>query len=230
MSAPRSASRLGQRQMEIVFAGEPLVLDAAGAIYAPRHDALILGDLHLEKGSFFAAHGRPVPGYDTADTLARMAQLCADYAPNAVYCLGDSFHDRGALARLEPAARARLEALCGGCGRWVWIAGNHDPAPPELPSAVGLSAATLGPITLVHRPEDGTPPLIAGHYHPKVGIRFARQHRISGRCFVLGRETLLLPAFGAFTGGLDARGAAIAAVSGAGARLVMCYNGKLWPL
>jgi DNA ligase-associated metallophosphoesterase len=229
MSAPRSARREPPAQLEIVFAGEKLVLDAAGAIYAPRHDALLVSDLHLEKGSFFAAAGRLVPGYDTAETLTRLAALCDDYRPRTVFCLGDSFHDRGAFDRLEAAARVQLEGLCASCERWVWIAGNHDPEPPGLPACDARVVEHLGAIALVHRPEDAAGPRIAGHYHPRAGVRFAKQHRVSGPCFVVGGEVLLLPAFGAYTGGLDARAPEIVAAVGP-ARHVMLFRGKLWPL
>ena len=100
--------------------------DPAGALYWPEHGLLAVADLHLEKGSSFAARGVLLPPYDTAATLARLARLIAHYAPRCVVALGDSFHDGGGPARLGDEDRDNLRGLQRGRD-WIWITGNHDP-------------------------------------------------------------------------------------------------------
>ncbi|MFD1333008.1 phosphoesterase, partial [Methylopila musalis] len=88
-------------------AGAALVADASGAVYEPDSGALIVADLHLEKGSSFARRGQMLPPYDTQATLGRLALLVEIYQPRAVVALGDSFHDGGGPARLAAPDRAR---------------------------------------------------------------------------------------------------------------------------
>src|SRR5262245_63839503 len=111
-----------------MVAGVGLVADCAGALYWPEEGLLAVADLHLEKGSSFAARGVLLPPYDTAATLAALARLIVRYAPRTVIALGDSFHDGGAPARVAEPDRAALAALQRGRD-WLWVAGNHDPAP-----------------------------------------------------------------------------------------------------
>jgi hypothetical protein len=219
-----------QRRIEAEFAGERLVLDACGALFFPGRDLLVVADLHLEKGSFFAARGHPVPCHDTRDTLLRLAGAIERYRPRAVICLGDSFHDVRAGERMNAADALRLRRLMAAVGDWIWIAGNHD---PEIGGRFGgqpILTHRIGPILLSHRPEDGAPPLIAGHYHPKYRYR-AAERGVSGPCFVLGASMILMPAFGAFAGGLNAESEAIATLfAGQPRRHVLLYGGKLWSL
>ena len=216
--------------MEIAFAGEPVVLDACGALFLLDHDALVVADLHLEKGSFFAARGNPVPRHDTRDTLQRLAAAIEVYRPQTVICLGDSFHDVGAGERMSLPDCHALEKLMARVGAWVWLTGNHD---PEIPAMFGGATAALhaaGAVRLANMPETPARPLIAGHYHPKLSVSVARQH-ISGRCFLYSDELMLMPAFGAYAGGLDARDAALAPLfTGPERRHVLAFRGKLWTI
>ena len=217
-----------QTRMEIDFAGRRVTLNACGALFLPELRLLVVADLHLEKGSFFAARGNPVPCYDTRDTLLRLAETMRIYAPRAVICLGDSFHDRHAGMRMRlPDAHLLLE-LIGAVDEWVWLTGNHDAEIPEgVPGRVA-PCMTLGALTLCHRPEDGAAPLIAGHYHPKHTVRLVGQH-VSARCFVLGEGLLLMPAFGAYAGGLSTLDAAIGDLFDPAPRgYVMMYRDRLW--
>ena len=120
------AQRVAAAQDDIVIAGVSLVADPDGGLYWPEHGPLAVADLHLEKGSSFAARGQLLPPYDTAATLARLARLIARYAPRCVVALGDSFHDGGGPARLGREDRDNLSALQRGRD-WIWITGNHDP-------------------------------------------------------------------------------------------------------
>ena len=56
----------------IAIAGVPVIADPSGALYWPEHGLLAVSDLHLEKGSSYAARGQLLPPYDTAATLARL--------------------------------------------------------------------------------------------------------------------------------------------------------------
>lgn len=190
------------------FNRETLLADASGALYWPDRRTLVVADLHLEKGSAFARNGSPLPPYDSRETLRRLSHAIARFAPARVICLGDSFHDEDAAGRLADDDRATLQAMTRAT-EWVWIAGNHDPAPPS--GIDGLTAAELraGGLVFRHEAQEGASPgEVSGHYHPKATVA-ARGRRVTGRCFVADGRRLILPAFGAYTGGLDVRDPAI---------------------
>ena len=193
----------------IVLAGVALVADPAGACCWPEENLLVVADLHLEKGSSFAERGVMLPPYDTASTLARLKALIARYAPRLVIALGDSFHDGKGPTRLSDTDRATLAALQRG-REWIWIAGNHDPGPAA--GVGGSFAATLaiGMLTFRHEPAmcDGE---VAGHLHPVARIA-QRGQVVSRRCFATDGRRLVMPAFGAYAGGLNVRHAAFTEV------------------
>jgi hypothetical protein len=196
------------------LAGAALVADCAGALYWPDENLLVVADLHLEKGSAFATRGVLLPPYDTVATLARLAVLIERYAPRLVIALGDSFHDGGGPERLPDISRAALKTL--QCGRdWLWIAGNHDPDPGENIGGRFAEVVAIGPLTFRHQPS-AVPCAgeIAGHLHPLA--RVARRGRaVSRRCFASDGRRLVMPAFGAYAGGLNVRDRAIASLFGA---------------
>ena len=196
---------------DIVVNGIPLHADPAGALYWPEQGLLAVADLHLEKGSSFAARGQLLPPYDTATTLARLARLIAHYAPRCVVALGDSFHDGGGPARLSDTDREHLRALQRGRD-WLWLTGNHDPEPAADIGGAFQDTLTLAALTFRHRPGGGTGE-IAGHLHPVARIAH-RGRAVSRRCFAADCERLVMPAFGAFTGGLNVRDAAFADLFG----------------
>jgi uncharacterized protein len=198
----------------IVVAGVALVADPAGAIYWPDEKLLVLADLHLEKGSAFAARGVLLPPYDTPATLARVARLIERYTPRLVIALGDSFHDGGGPSRMAEISRSALKALQHGRD-WLWIAGNHDPDPAENIGGRFAASLALGALTFRHEPSlkqsDGE---IAGHLHPLA--RIARRGRaVSRRCFAGDGNRLVMPAFGSYAGGLNVRNRAIVSLFGA---------------
>jgi uncharacterized protein len=199
---------------EIALLGIALLADPAGALYWPEEKLLVVADLHLEKGSAFAARGVLLPPYDTAETLTRLALLVVRYAPRRVIALGDNFHDCGGPARMADRDRAALAALQRGRD-WLWIAGNHDPDPAENIGGDFLAEfLALGPLTFRHepvrQPQAGE---VAGHLHPMA--RVARRGRgVSRRCFISDGERLVMPAFGAYAGGLNVRDRAFAALFG----------------
>jgi DNA ligase-associated metallophosphoesterase len=151
-----------------------------------------------------------LPPYDTAVTLARLGQLLARYRPRVVVALGDSFHDGGGPERLADTDRAVLKGMQRGRD-WVWIAGNHDPDPAENIGGRFAATISIGPLTFRHEPTGAGAGEIAGHLHPVA--RVARRGRaVSRRCFATDGQRVVLPAFGAFTGGLNIRDRAFARV------------------
>jgi uncharacterized protein len=197
----------------IVLAGVTLVADPAGAMYWPEEKLLVVADLHFEKGSAFAARGVLLPPYDTATTLARLARLIERYAPRLVVALGDSFHDGGGPARMAAISRTALAALQRGRD-WLWIAGNHDPDPAENIGGRFAGVLALGALTFRHEPSerqsDGE---IAGHLHPQARVS-RRGRAVSRRCFASDGNRLVMPAFGAYAGGLNVRDRAILSLFG----------------
>lgn len=184
------------------MAGTDLVADVAGALYWPQEQVLVVADLHLEKGSSFAARGQLLPPYDTATTLARLTQLIAVYAPRVVVALGDSFHDGGGPARLSGADRGAIKALQRG-HEWIWITGNHDPEPSEGIGGAFEVELQIDRLTFRHLPS-GAAGEICGHLHPAARISH-RGYSVRRRCFAADARRIVLPAFGMFTGGLNVR-------------------------
>lgn len=191
--------------------GEPLVPDVSGALWWPGERALIFADIHFEKGSSYARRGALLPPYDTRATLERIAQAMERRTPRRVIALGDSFHDGEGASRLDDVELAFLARLTSRA-QWLWIAGNHDPAPPpSLGGTVAEEAAIRG---LVFRHEPGAffqMGEIAGHLHPCTTIT-RRGRSLRRRCFVSDGTRMVLPAFGAYAGGLDLRDPAIASL------------------
>lgn len=200
-------SRTGE--LIIAVNGERLLLDACGAAFSPAHATLIFSDLHFEKGSSYARSRQFLPPYDTANTLLRMTRAIARHKPARVIALGDSFHDAGAADRLGPEERGMLEAL-GKAAPFVWIAGNHDPHPPAWLGGEMAETYRMGGLTFRHEPLAALEPgEVAGHLHPCASVaKWGRSVR--RRCFVSDGLRLILPSFGAYTGGLDVGEAAIA--------------------
>jgi DNA ligase-associated metallophosphoesterase len=198
----------------MTVAGTTLVADCAGVIYWPDESLLVVADLHLEKGSAFAARGVLLPPYDTAATLARLALLVERYAPRLVIALGDSFHDGGGPARMSEVSRAALMALQRGRD-WIWIAGNHDPDPADGVGGRHAETVAIGALTFRHQPASSPcQGEIAGHLHPVA--RIARRGRaVSRRCFASDGKRMVMPAFGAYAGGLNVRDRAIVTLFGA---------------
>ncbi|MEQ8397946.1 ligase-associated DNA damage response endonuclease PdeM [Thalassobaculum sp.] len=182
--------------------GTELAADPAGVLLWPARRTLVVADLHLEKGSGFARRGVLLPPFDSTATLVRLAATLDRHRPERVICLGDSFHDSGAGARLGEDDRSRLRAMTDGLD-WIWIAGNHDPDPPADWGGRVLAELTDGPLVFRHEAQTDTPHgEVSGHYHPKARVRL-RGRGVSGRCFATDGRRLILPAFGAYTGGLD---------------------------
>lgn len=193
----------------VEIAGVSLLADLSGGLLWESERLLVVSDLHLEKGSSFARRGTLLPPFDTVATLSRLASVIARHNPRTVIALGDSFHDRDAHTRLSQDDRAQLAELQSGRD-WIWISGNHDPA---LPSDLGGTVAdiiAIGAISFRHEPT-GARGEIAGHLHPKARVA-TRARMLERRCFVSDGERAIMPAFGAYAGGLSVRDAAFARI------------------
>ncbi|HMR31915.1 MAG TPA: ligase-associated DNA damage response endonuclease PdeM [Geminicoccaceae bacterium] len=189
-------------------------LDPAGALWWQRRRMLVVADLHLEKGAAFARRGSMLPPYDTSTTLARLEALVARHRPAIVVSLGDGFHDRRGGEALERGSAERIRALTGAV-RWLWVAGNHDPAPPEGLGGEPVAAFEMDGIGFGHVPGARAGFEVAGHLHPKARLSGERR-AVTRPCFVADPSRLILPAFGAFAGGLDVLDPAISGLFGAG--------------
>lgn len=183
------------------FGGHDL-LALAGSLYWPTRRALLVADLHLEKASWYARLGQLLPPYDTHATLADLQALLAATGAEEVWCLGDSFHDPRGCERLDLSAQASLRAMTGAT-RWTWITGNHDPHGVDRCGGAVVDEAVVDGLVLRHEADPAeTRPELSGHFHPKLRVR-VRGKLVSRRCFVATGTKLILPAFGALTGGLD---------------------------
>lgn len=186
-------------------ASERFLLDPAGAVIWPARRTLIVADLHLEKASSLAARGGLLPPYDSRATLERLALLLRRYAPARVIALGDSFHDESGRARLpaeDAACLARMEAA----HEFLWVAGNHD-------RGGGAALHAEGSVLFRHEAGAVGPGQVefSGHFHPKARIA-TRAASIARPCFVADAHRILLPSFGAYTGGLEVSAPALRAL------------------
>jgi len=215
----------------IPLAGVAFQADLTGALLWPEEATLIVADLHLEKGSSYAGRARPqfIPPYDTRATIERLERLLARLDPRRVICLGDSVHDSGARDRIDGEDSARIAAMTKG-REWIWIAGNHDPEPSDCWGGTILRELAIGAVVMRHQagptPDSGTAE-ISGHFHPRAAVA-TRAARISGRCFAGDDRRLLLPAFGAYAGGLNVLDPAIAGLFGMNFGVVMLGRRRLF--
>jgi hypothetical protein len=203
-ATPTTSARDPEPARSIPINSARLQPDLSGALVWPERRVLIVADLHLEKGSHY--HGRSrhfLPPYDSAATLDDLEGVVARHQPETVICLGDSFHDRRAAERLSQESCRRIARLTKA-HTWIWIAGNHDPAPTDSLGGEVHDEVVLGGLVFRHTaaPEGRPAGEISGHYHPKAAVR-VRGRRVTARCFAGDGRRLILPAFGAYTGGLN---------------------------
>jgi uncharacterized protein len=211
----------------IHIAGERLMLDPMGALFWPAARLLAVSDLHLEKGSSFARRGMLLPPWDTHATLDRMTLLLRRWSPAMVVALGDSFHDAHGSTRLPATELHRLNAMTEA-HRFVWVQGNHDPTPPAGVGGAWVESYATGPMMFRHRAVAlAEPGEIVGHHHPKAQIQ-ARTGTVSRPCFVADARRLMMPAFGAYTGGLDVRDPAITRLFPRGGRVFLLGKERLF--
>ena len=209
------------------FAGERLVLDPGGALYWPDEQTLVVADLHLEKGSAAALGGHLLPPWDTKVTLDRLSALLRRYRPKRLVALGDSFHDARGATRLAAQDQGRLAAIAEAV-ECVWVLGNHDPVAPEGLGGLVAAEIAIGRLLFRHQAiADTGSGEVCGHHHPKAEIP-ARGAYVTRPCFVFDGRRLMLPALGAYTGGLDVRDPAIAALFPHGGKVFLLGRERLF--
>lgn len=208
------------------FAGQGLAALAEGALWWPARRALLVADLHLEKASWFARFGQMLPPYDSVATLERLAIVAARLGAAEIWCLGDSFHDSAGSGRLPDEARMLLARLTATT-RWTWITGNHDPGIGAGIGGTVCGEAEIDGLLLRHEADvRESRPELSGHFHPKLRISL-RGRLVSRRCFVATSRKLVLPAFGALAGGLDAGHPEIVRAVGGGAEALVPVADRL---
>lgn len=209
------------------IAGERLMLDPMGGLFWPATRLLAVSDLHLEKGSSFARRGMLLPPWDTHATLDRLTLLLRRWSPSVVVALGDSFHDAHGSGRLPAGELNRLNAMTEA-HRFVWVQGNHDPAPPVGVGGAWVESYASGPVVFRHQATTAASPgEVVGHHHPKAQVQ-ARAGTVSRPCFVADGRRLMMPALGAYTGGLDVRDPAISHLFPRGGRVFLLGKERLF--
>ena len=208
------------------FSGHDLIALPQAALYWPARKALLVADLHFEKASWFARFGQMLPPYDSEATLADLEALITATDAHELWCLGDSFHDSSGSERMTARASETLARLTDQLD-WIWITGNHDEAlGPNIGGRI-VDEIEVDGLVLRHEadPHDNRPEL-SGHFHPKLRLR-VRGKGVSRRCFVATDRKLILPAFGALTGGLDAGHPEIARAVGPDAEALVPVQDRL---
>jgi metallophosphoesterase superfamily enzyme len=140
--------------------------------------------------------------------------------------LGDSFHDADGSGRLPHDEVARLASIAASV-QFVWVQGNHDPSPPAGIGGEWVESFATGSLTFRHEALARASGEISGHYHPKATIP-ARAGSVTRACFVTDARRVMLPAFGAYTGGLDVRDPAIARLFPRGGRAFLLGKDRLF--
>ncbi len=182
------------------FHGAHLAALPSGILWLAKPRLLCVSDLHLGKSDRVARLGGTLlPPYETKDTLGRLSNVAQALNPKTVVCLGDSFDDLAALDGFDERDHTQLTSLMAG-RRWIWIEGNHDPGPLDIGGS-HMAEYTSGPLTFRHIAEAGKSAEISGHFHPKASISL-NGRRVSHPCFLLDEHRIIMPAFGAYTGGL----------------------------
>lgn len=208
------------------FAGHEFLAIGQGALFWPARQALIVADLHFEKASWFARFGQFLPPYDSLATLSDLDALATATQARELWCLGDSFHDSKGADRLDPRVLALFRDM-GDRLVWRWIVGNHDAALAAPPCGAVLAEAELDGLCLRHEADPRDPrPELSGHFHPKLRVML-KGRRVARRCFVATPNKLILPAFGALTGGLDVCHPEIRRATGPGAQALVPVADRL---
>jgi DNA ligase-associated metallophosphoesterase len=222
-----AASSLSRADEVFMLGRLALVPDLSGALWLPQERTLVVADLHLEKGSAYAARGVFLPPYDSAATLAALAAAILRLTPARVIALGDSFHDRAAETRISADSLSALRQLQAGRD-WVWVTGNHDPEISREMGGESLDRIEIAGVSLRHEPSRGPTGFeIAGHLHPAGKVRM-RGRALRRRCFALSPQRCILPAMGAYAGGLNLRDDAFRPFFRAGLSAHMLGDGRLF--
>jgi DNA ligase-associated metallophosphoesterase len=180
-----------------------LALLPEGAAFLTDSSTLIVADVHLGKSAAFRAKGLPVPEGDSARDLARLLDLAEKSKATQLVIAGDLFHSSTGMT--SDLAISMAEFTTRLAIPITLVAGNHDIKVSELPdklrSLPHLDIA--GNFRVIHDPAhaNGDRLHISGHWHPVVKIPDGKRTSLRLPCFLFRNNTLVLPAFGSFTGG-----------------------------
>ncbi|MES1199194.1 MAG: ligase-associated DNA damage response endonuclease PdeM [Pseudomonadota bacterium] len=237
--APRPAPRrarvapppvaLAGAHAQMQIAGTLVEARAEGALWIASAKTLVVSDVHFEKGSAYARRGQMLPPYDTGAALKVINALVEELKPARIVSLGDSFHDVDGPHRMHDNDRAALLDTISRV-EWVWILGNHDPEIPETLGGKRMSELCVEGLVLRHEPHEGDAPgEIAGHLHPCAKVA-GRGRSVRRRCFASDGARLVMPAFGAYTGGLNIRDEAFDPIFPNGALALVVSRGRVLPV
>jgi len=227
-TAPMPALAIVENCVEAKLADTRVTATPEGALWIAESKTLIVSDLHLEKGSAFAIRGQMLPPYDTHAALMKLTDLMLRLQPDIIVSLGDSFHDGGGPARMDARDRDLLKLLMSRCD-WIWVEGNHDGKAPETLGGAVRDVLHIGSLVLRHHPTaSAAPGEIAGHLHPCARVH-GRGRSVRRRCFAFDGSRLVMPAFGAFTGGLNIHDKAFAPLFPDGAIALMLGKDRVLP-
>lgn len=215
------------RSLTVNLAGEDICLLAEKALYWPRHRALLIADAHFGKAAAYRRLGQPVPAGTTQANLRVLDQLLAEHDCRQIVFLGDFLHAKEShapptLAALEEWRARHSEVIL------TLIRGNHDLRAGDPPAELGIHVVAepleMAPFSLQHEPAPHpTFHVLAGHVHPTYRLQGKGRQSVRAACFYLGDRVSLLPAFGAFTGGMNID-------PKPGTRLYLVADGAVWPL
>ncbi|HEY0286551.1 MAG TPA: ligase-associated DNA damage response endonuclease PdeM [Pseudomonas sp.] len=193
--------------LPLELAGAELYLLADKAVYYPAERTLLIADAHFGKAAAYRKLGQPVPHGTTENNLLRLDALLRTWACDHLIFLGDFLHAPQSHATGTLAALDQWRARHVGLDITL-IRGNHDKRAGDPPQGLGIDVVTepllTGPFALQHEPHPHpTHHVLAGHVHPVYRLYGKGRQRLRLPCFYVQETITLLPAFGAFTGGMN---------------------------
>ena len=165
---------------------------------------LVIADIHFGKAAAFRSFGIPVPSGTTTQNLDALDELVRETGAGHILFLGDFLHARAAHAASTQAAllawRVRNRRLT-----LTLVRGNHDKHAGDPAAVLDIAMVdephTVGALSFCHHPDIAAPGyVLAGHVHPAYMLA-TRSDALRLPCFVVGATRMILPSFGAFTGG-----------------------------
>ena len=193
-----------ERDAVVDIAGERVRLLAERAAYWERMRTLLLADPHFGKAAAFRAAGVPVPRGTTTGSLTRLDAALARTGATRVVFLGDFLHARegreAETTRVVSEWRRRNASI-----DMLLVRGNHDKRAgdpgPEIDIQCVDAPVADAPFVFTHKPavsDDGY--VICGHVHPAARLTGVGRESVRLPCFWFQARTMVLPAFGEFTG------------------------------
>ena len=184
----------------IEFYNHKLQINKEGILFWLEKEIAIVSDLHLEKGSSFASTGQFIPPYDSEETLKKLLNVIDNYKVKKVILLGDTFHDKDAFHRMSSKVRFLFEELIKNY-EVIFILGNHENK-MKIDSINFYQEYIVDNVRFIHEAVQENINQISGHYHPVASIKVSSK-KITTKCLIHTNIHIILPSFGAFTGGLN---------------------------